>query len=116
MSMNKAQTLGAMGEQQANQFLKQNNYKILQTNYKNKLGEIDIIATTKTGVLVFVEVKTRTTAKFGLPREAVTMHKQQKIRQVATLYLQQKHKLNQPVRFDVIDIWDNEITHIKNAF
>lgn len=114
--MNKPQALGASGEAQAQKFLKRQHYKILETNYKNRLGEIDIIARTKDKTLVFVEVKTRTTAKFGLPREAVTQTKQHKIVQVATLYLQTKKKLQDKIRFDVIDILDGQLTHIPNAF
>ena len=65
---------------------------------------------------MFIEVKTRNTHAFGLPREAVTPYKQHKIRTVATEYIK-KHKLfEEKVRCDVIEIVENEITHIKNAF
>lgn len=93
---------GKKGEILAKKFLKKNKYKILQTNYKNVLGEIDIVAT-KSGVIVFVEVKFRTTQKYGLPREAVTPQKASKIRHVATLYLQAKRLLESNIRFDVLD-------------
>ncbi len=106
---------GDAGEALAKKYLAKNGYKILQQNYRNKIGEIDLIATKK-DVLVFVEVKFRTTNKFGLPREAVNYLKQNKLRKVALSYLQQNGKLNEKARFDVIDILDEQITHIKNAF
>ena len=108
-------SLGVSGEQQAKKYLIKQGYKVLETNYKTVLGEIDIIAK-KDGFIVFVEVKTRSNTKFGLPRESVTPYKQNKIRAVATYYLKTKNMLNSAVRFDVIDILNNEITHITNCF
>lgn len=107
--------LGALGEKQAREYLVKNKYKILTSNYSNKLGEIDIIAF-KDGVTIFVEVKTRENTKYGLPREAVTTYKQNKIRQVALEYIVHNNLVDKPVRFDVIEILKNELTHIKNAF
>ena len=107
--------LGILGEKQAKDFLIKNKYKIIKTNYTCPVGEIDIIAKQK-DVIVFAEVKTRTSAKFGLPRESVTPFKQNKIRSVATCYLKENMLLNSPVRFDVIDILEGNITHIPNAF
>lgn len=107
--------LGLKGEVLAKEFLIKNKYKILETNYVNELGEIDIIAKQK-DVIVFVEVKTRESLRFGMPREAVTVYKQQKIRKVALLYLKINHKTNAKVRFDCIDILDEKITHLQNCF
>lgn len=107
--------LGVLGEKQAKNFLIKNKYKILQTNYTCPVGEIDIVAKQK-DVIVFVEVKTRTSTQFGLPRESVTPFKQNKIRRVATCYLKENMLLNSPVRFDVVDILEGNITHITNAF
>ena len=114
--MIKAKTLGNIGEATAESYLRNNEYKILERNYKNKFGEIDLIAE-KDGEIVFIEVKARTSAKFGLPREAVNYHKQLKIRKVAEFYLMVNKKNNNKVRFDVIEfIPQNEIIHIKNCF
>ena len=107
--------LGIKGEQLAKEYLQKNKYKILETNYVNELGEIDIIAKQK-DVIVFVEVKTRETLRYGLPREAVTPYKQQKIRKVALLYLKINHKTTSKVRFDCIDILGEKITHLQNCF
>ena len=108
-------SLGVSGEQQAKKHLIKQGYKVLETNYKTVLGEIDIIAK-KDDFIVFVEVKTRSNTKFGLPRESVTPYKQNKIRTVATYYLKTKNMLNFNVRFDVIDILNGELTHITNCF
>lgn len=97
----------------ATNYLKQKGYKILENNYKNIIGEIDIICQDN-DIIVFVEVKHRTSAKFGRPIEAITSHKLMKIRQTATGYLKFKRKLDSSVRFDAIEILDDEIRHIQN--
>ena len=106
---------GKYGEALAENYLRKQKYKILERNYKNKIGEIDLIAEDK-NVLVFVEVKYRTSAQFGLPSEAVNYYKIQKIQKTAILYLQTNKLEDAEIRFDVIDILGEEITHIKNAF
>lgn len=106
---------GKKGEAKAVLFLKKHGYKILETNFKNKIGEIDIIAE-KDGVIVFVEVKNRSTYGFGRPIEAVDFHKQSKIKKVAEIYLMIKNKYYNDVRFDVIEVSDDNLEHIENAF
>ncbi len=111
-------TFGTRGEIIATNYLINKGYTIIERNYKNKIGEIDIIA--KQGqTTVFVEVKTRLSRGFGDPLEAVNYKKQQKIRNVASVYLMKMKKLNTPCRFDVIAVLgetDEEIDHIENAF
>ena len=109
---------GRCGEAVAFNYLIENNYKILNTNFSCKLGEIDIIAKDKE-YLVFIEVKTRYSRKFGDPLEAVDERKQYKIRNIATMYLKTNRLLDTPCRFDVIAILgdsDDDIRHIENAF
>ncbi len=106
---------GDIGENKAVKYLTDKGYEILETNYKNKLGEIDIIAKDDTRI-VFVEVKARATAKYGYPREAVNEYKQRKIRMVAESYLKSKRLLNSYIRFDVIEILAENITHLIAAF
>lgn len=107
---------GAKGEELAAKFLKEKNFKILERNYSNKIGEIDIIAEDK-GVLVFVEVKARETLQYGRPAEAVDFRKQQKLRGVAQVYLMSKNKIDCDCRFDVVEILGDKIlSHIANAF
>lgn len=107
--------LGKQGESIAKEYLENNGYKVLKTNYTTKLGEIDIVAK-QDEVIVFVEVKSRSNTKFGLPRESVTPYKQNKIRTVAMAYLKQFNLLNRSVRFDVIEILDFNVEHIIDAF
>lgn len=112
--------IGRRGEEAAVDFLKRRGYKIIEKNYKNKLGEIDIIA--KDGdTLCFIEVKTRTNFKFGFPQEAITTFKQKKINKVALSYLKQYNLLNISSRFDIISVVLNnkqkfDIEIIKDAF
>ncbi len=107
--------IGLQGEILAKQYLLDKRYKILEQNFKTKIGEIDIIAQDN-DVIVFVEVKDRQTKRFGMPREAITPYKQNKIRTVATQFLLAKHLTNSKVRFDCIEILADTITHIENAF
>ena len=108
---------GFRGENLAKNYLQnEKRYAIIAQNYRNKIGEIDIIAREK-DTIVFVEVKARETLMFGRPSEAVNFKKQQKIRRVAEFYLIQKKLYDKvPVRFDVIEILSEKINHIQNAF
>ena len=106
---------GTIGEIDAEKYLKDKGFVIVTTNYKNRMGEIDIIAKDK-DALVFVEVKSRATLLYGRPCEAVDFRKQQKIRKVAELYLVTTKNYYADVRFDVIEILGEEINHIENAF
>ena len=111
--------IGRSGETLAADYLSRNGYTLLEKNYRSPHAEIDIIA--KQGdCICFIEVKTRTSLRKGLPRESVHHAKQQKLISGATFYLKGKKIFNQRVRFDVIDIMlTNEvpaITLIKNAF
>ena len=112
--------LGQTGEELAAVFLQRQGYKILVRNYRQKCGEIDIIA--KDGsTLVFVEVKTRKNAAFGTPFEAVTEKKQRQIGRVAQEYLGRNDLFNTPARFDVVSILMQGdkppvIEHLSNAF
>lgn len=107
--------LGRAGELKAAEFLKKKGYKILQTNYKTHVGEIDIIALDQSEV-VFIEVKTRSNEDFGLPSEAVNVKKIEKYYKVATEFLLRAKKNDSPCRFDVIEIENGQINHIINAF
>ena len=105
---------GKDGEEKACNYLKSKKYKILEKNYRCLYGEIDIIAKYN-NTLVIIEVKYRKSAKFGKGYEAVNYTKQQKIIKTLQYYINEKN-VKMPVRFDVLSIDDNEITHIENAF
>ena len=106
---------GKTGEQMAVTYLKHRFYKILECNYRCRMGEIDIIAQ-KGSYIIFVEVKYRQNDSRGKPYEAVNYHKQTHIRNTASYYLMEKGLQNVDCRFDVISILGKEITHFKNAF
>ena len=108
---------GKLGEDLAAEFLSKKGYKILLRNYKNKYGEIDIIALNRTA-LVFIEVKARTSTFFGRPEEAVNYTKQKRITNAAEYFLSNNSLPYKSCRFDVISInlTDMEVSHIENAF
>jgi putative endonuclease len=94
---------GHEGEQLAVRHLRGLGYRIVCRNYRCPIGEIDIIARHK-DVLVFVEVKSRSSHAFGSPKSAITPAKKRKLSQVAWYYLQ-KHDLTEvSARFDVVTI------------
>jgi putative endonuclease len=96
------QAVGQLGEDFAAAYLQRLGYRILERNFRCRLGEIDIIA--KEGKdLVFVEVKTRSSRRFGDPQEAVTPAKQAKLRTVASFFLK-RYKKSVPCRFDVFAV------------
>ena len=112
--------LGQQGETAAADFLRTRGYSIEARNFRTKLGEIDIVATCQ-GQFVFIEVKTRRTATYGTPAQAVDYRKQQKIISVAECYLRQKKLSDVPCRFDVIEVYASgqgswHIEHIEDAF
>ncbi len=113
---------GKEGEKAAVRFLKKKGYRIIEKNYRNKSGEIDIIAE-QDQVLVFVEVKSRADAEYGDPLEAVTPYKQRKIGQVARGFMAQHRIEDRSCRFDVVGIRGNprekktwEVELVQDAF
>ena len=113
--------LGNEGERYAAKYIKKLGYKIISRQFRNRFGEIDLIAADG-NMLVFIEVKTRRSDQKGTPEEAVTGRKQEQIRKVAISYLKQKQLEGTPFRFDVISVlWPDsapspEIRHFQNAF
>lgn len=113
------QKFGKESEIEAVAFLKKQGYRIIEKNYRNRLGEIDIIATDRE-VISFIEVKAKRSPFFGHPKYAVTPKKQKKISMVALAYLKQTRQMQQSARFDVVTVQrcdqNYEIELIKNAF
>ncbi len=116
---NDRQQFGKESEIQAIKYLKKKGYRILQQNYRNRLGEIDIIAKEK-NVIAFIEVKAKRSNFYGHPKYAVTLKKQKKISMVALSYLKQTKQMQISARFDVVTVQfrhqNYEIELIKNAF
>ena len=94
---------GIIGEKFAQDYLRNKGYKILETNFYTKRGEIDIIAQ-KGNYIIFIEVKTRTNMKYGTPAMAVNSTKKKHIKFAAKIYLSLNKIKEQDVRFDVIEV------------
>ena len=113
---------GAWGEALAAQYLQKKRFKIIATNYRTRFGEIDLIAANR-HFLVFVEVKLRKSDKFANAFEYVDLHKQERLRTTAGIYLSQ-HPTDLQPRFDVIEIYapqgtetlKPQIHHMEDAF
>ena len=118
------QELGKKGEALAEKYLDDKGFRIIQRNYRCKIGEIDLICE-KDKVLVFCEVKSRRSIAFGIPAEAIDSKKIRHIRRVASWFLTQKMCINRlysdyDMRFDVVEaVFVNEeyeLNHVENAF
>ncbi len=115
MEKQNKKAVGKAYEDVATAYLIDKGYKILEKNYRCKIGEIDIIAKHR-GILIFIEVKYRKTLAFGSPGEAVNYYKQQRIIGSAKWYLRQHYNTEINCRFDVIEVLDEKLSHIEGAF
>lgn len=110
--------LGKKGEQLAVDFLLENNYKIIERNYRFDKAEVDIIAQ-KDGILAIIEVKTRSSLDFGNPQDFVKPKQIKNLVKAVDEYITENN-LDMEVRFDIIAIVKNgkeyEIEHLENAF
>lgn len=111
--------IGKSGEDIALDFLKKQDYHIIERNFKSRLGELDIIAK-DANTVCFVEVKTRTSSDKGTGFESITKNKQHKLSKLALAYLKTHNLLKQKARFDVVSVLldglSNKTELIKNAF
>lgn len=110
--------LGKKGEMTAVKFLKKKGYKIIESNFNCRHGEIDIIAK-KNDVVCFVEVKTRSNENYGRPIDAITPFKVNHMVRSAQYYIAQKSLEDKEVRLDIIEIVLDQkkpmIRHTENA-
>ena len=116
---NRKQALGRWGEETAAAYLQENGYILQARNFRMEHGEIDLIAS-KAGVLVFVEVKTRSSHAYAYPEDAVTLRKQAYLLSAADRYLQEHPESGDSWQFDVIAIERQpdgkpEIVHFENV-
>ena len=111
--------IGQKGENLAVAYLQNLGYKVLERNYRCKLGEVDIIALDN-DTLVFIEVRTRSSLDFGLPQESINRRKRHQISKVALEYMTRKKLKNTPARFDVVAVslepGKEKVDLIKDAF
>lgn len=121
--MNERKRSGDRGESIVAGYLRRQGYEILETQFRTRRGEIDIIARSPENILCFVEVKTRKNAEFALAREFVTPAKQMRLRAAAQFYLARCGDGDQLCRFDVAEVYlsesifrRSEINYIPQAF
>ena len=113
--------IGNYCENLAKEYLHRNKYSILDCNFRNFLGELDVICI-KDNLLIIVEVKGRYNYDYGLPKESITLSKQKSIIKVTESYIYYKKLINLNIRFDVIEVYLNtqdtffEVNHIIDAF
>ena len=113
--------IGNYCESLAKEYLRKNKYDILDCNFRNFLGEIDIICI-QDNLLIIVEVKGRYSYDYGLPKESINLSKQKSIIKVTNSYIYYKKLININIRFDVIEVYLNQentlfkINHIDDAF
>ena len=99
----------------AAQYIEQNGGTVLARNHYARGGEVDIIFE-EGGVIVFCEVKLRSSERYGTGAEAVTPAKQQRICRAALDYVYKNKIIDETCRFDIIEIAGGKISHIRNAF
>jgi putative endonuclease len=113
--------LGALGEQLAVEYLTSCGMRVLARNWRCRYGELDVIAVdASAGLVVFVEVKTRTTDRFGGVAQAVTPQKVRRLRRLAGLWLATQDDGWAQVRIDVVGVRIGrtpapEITHVRGV-
>lgn len=113
--------LGAWGEQLAADYLQARGLRVLERNWRCRYGELDIVAADDAvDAVVFVEVKTRTSDRFGGVAEAVTPAKVRRLRRLAGLWLTGQNRRWRDVRIDVVTVRVGrrripEMTHIKGV-
>lgn len=106
-SRSRKDRMGLLGEAAAAEELVRMGYRLLERNYRCRGGEADLVAEVPTPdgrTLVFVEVKTRSTLRGGLPAEAVGWMKQRRLARAAGHYLAEREVEDRPIRFDVVEV------------
>jgi putative endonuclease len=106
---------GARGEELVAGWYRAQGYRVLDRNWRCRAGELDIVAG-RDGLVVFCEVKTRSSVAFGLPAEAVTAVKQRRLRTLGLQWLEQSDVRARDIRFDVASVLDDDIDVIEGAF
>ena len=114
------QRLGRLGESAAETYLVRSGMRILARRQRSRLGEIDLIAE-HNGLVVFVEVKTRRSTRYGWPAESVTPTRQRRMARAALAFLSRTGRLERACRFDVIEVYADgsaveRVHHIEDAF
>lgn len=112
--------VGQWGEETAVLHLQDKGYKIVARHWTHRIGEIDIVAA-RDGRIVFVEVRTKTSLRYGTPEESIGWHKRERLRRTANVYMLTNKLNNVPYQVDVVAIlWDAvlkqaTIRHLENV-
>jgi putative endonuclease len=109
------QALGAAGEAQAARWYESQGFTVLARNWRSGRGELDLVLG-RAGLVVFCEVKTRTSDAFGAPVEAVTRTKQVRLRRLAAAWIDQAPTRPREIRFDVASVLAGRLDVIEAAF
>jgi putative endonuclease len=114
------QALALSGEAAAERVLRQAGMTIIERRFRRRIGELDLIAL-DAGIVVFVEVKTRSAGSPGRPADAVNYRKRQRMARVALLFLSSRGWLERCCRFDVVEVFAGpdsalRVRHIEDAF
>jgi putative endonuclease len=107
--------LGIAGEDAAARWYEANGYEVLARNWRCREGELDLVVR-RARTIVFAEVKARTTDAFGIPAEAVTHQKRQRLRHLAAKWLDDAPIRPREIRFDVVCILGGAVEVIEGAF
>ena len=124
--MRNTKAAGDRGEAEAARYLRQRGSAILDTQWRCRLGELDLVARDRDGTVCFVEVKLLSwglsplAASLGLPREAVDRRKQERLRKAALLWLAERDCAS-PARFDVAEVYEDrdgglQVVYLEDAF
>ena len=118
--MSTTKEAGDRGEAAVAEYLREQGYKLLASQWRCRFGELDLVARDGDGTICFVEVKLRGSRSSALPREFVDGRKQQRLRSAAGLYLSTR-RLDAPARFDVAEVYAEtdgslRIEYLENAF
>lgn len=106
MTSDRIQT-GRAGEEAAREYLKKIGYRIIETNYRCPLGEIDIVARDNQTIII-IEVRAKTNTRYGLPEESLTNNKARRLKRLALYYLQSVFGTEVPCRIDFISVMLSE--------
>jgi putative endonuclease len=107
--------VGASSEDRAASLLLRSGMRIVERNYRCKVGELDIVALDGS-TLVFVEVRSRQSTTYGSALEAVGWHKRRKVSRVAQQYIGARAPRFETARFDVVAITGDQIVHVRDAW